>query len=226
MSPCASIVQRTDPERFTALLFAPAARREALFALHAFAHEIARAPRIASEPTLALIRLQWWREVVEGAHRRHEVATPLRAALQDGLFAPPALIAMVEAREAELDPAPAEGEWLEYLHATGGLLAEQTAYALGASHVEGLATLGTGLAATAALRTLPAANGWRAAAGMDEAAHRAVAARLLGAPRRWPEAAMPAALPAIAARAWLRSGRSAPTLGRLAMLAGAVRRRA
>jgi hypothetical protein len=29
-----------------------------------------------SKPPLVLIRLQWWREAVEGAHGRHEVAEP------------------------------------------------------------------------------------------------------------------------------------------------------
>ena len=44
-----------------------------------------RAPaRSRASPALALIRLQWWREVVEGVRRRHEVATPLGAALDAG----------------------------------------------------------------------------------------------------------------------------------------------
>ena len=34
--------------------------------LYAFNHELARAREAVSEPPLALIRLQWWREVVEG----------------------------------------------------------------------------------------------------------------------------------------------------------------
>ena len=44
-----------------------------------------RAPaRRCRKPPLALIRLQWWREVVEGARRRHEVAEPLSAAIDAG----------------------------------------------------------------------------------------------------------------------------------------------
>ena len=65
----AALVRQHDPDRFLTALFAPAAQRDALLALYAFNHELARAREVASEPTLALIRLQWWREVVDGAAR-------------------------------------------------------------------------------------------------------------------------------------------------------------
>jgi len=77
----AGLVRRVDPDRFLTALFAPAEKREALFLLYAFNHELARARESVSEPPLALIRLQWWREVVEGARRHHEIAEPLHAAL-------------------------------------------------------------------------------------------------------------------------------------------------
>ena len=73
----ADLVRRHDPDRYFCTLFAPAAAREALFTLYAFNHELARAREVTREPGLALIRLQWWREVVEGAVRQHEVARPL-----------------------------------------------------------------------------------------------------------------------------------------------------
>ena len=62
----AALVRRHDPDRFLTALFAPPDRRDALLTLYAFNHELARAREVASEPPLALIRLQWWREVVEG----------------------------------------------------------------------------------------------------------------------------------------------------------------
>ena len=73
LSAVGEIVRRHDPDRFLTALFAPAERREALFVLYAFNHELARAREVAREPMLAMVRLQWWREVVEGARRRHEV---------------------------------------------------------------------------------------------------------------------------------------------------------
>ncbi len=51
-------------------LFAPADRREALFALYAFNYEIARIREAVREEMLGRIRLQWWREVVEARLRR------------------------------------------------------------------------------------------------------------------------------------------------------------
>src|SRR5271166_6483085 len=80
----AALVRRHDPDRFLTALFAPPEKRDALLTLYAFNHELARAREVVSEPPLALIRLQWWREVVEGADRRHEVAEPQRVAIQAG----------------------------------------------------------------------------------------------------------------------------------------------
>ena len=62
-----ALVRRHDPDRFLTALFAPPEKRDALLTLYAFNHELARAREAVSEPPLALIRLQWWREVVEGA---------------------------------------------------------------------------------------------------------------------------------------------------------------
>ena len=101
----AALVRRHDPDRFLTALFAPPEQRDALLTLYAFNHELARAREVVSEPPLALIRLQWWREVVEGAPRRHEVAEPLRAAIDAGQLERDDLLAMIDAREAEAEPA-------------------------------------------------------------------------------------------------------------------------
>lgn len=131
LSPVAELVRRHDPDRFLTALFAPPARREAVFALYAFNHELARAREVASEPMLGLIRLQWWREVVEGADKRHEVATPLRAALEAGHLPREGLLAMIAGREMEADEAIAgRADWLGYLDATAGRLAEAAGFAL------------------------------------------------------------------------------------------------
>lgn len=108
LSACGAIARRHDPDRFLCALFAPAAKREALFALIAFNHELARAREAASNPLIALMRMTWWREVVEHAAegrpaRQHEVAGPLNAAIQAGLLDAQSLIAMAEAREMEAE---------------------------------------------------------------------------------------------------------------------------
>jgi phytoene synthase len=103
----ANIVRRHDPDRYFTALFAPTARRDAVFTLYAFNHELARAREAAlREPGLALIRLQWWREVVEGAVRAHEVATPLAALLAEGAVPRGLLLRMVDMREAEAAGPP------------------------------------------------------------------------------------------------------------------------
>src|ERR1019366_9125501 len=88
-----SLVRRHDPDRFLTALFAPPEHRDALLTLYAFDHELARAREVTSEPHLTLIRLHWWREVVEGARRRHEGATPLADLLDSGRLDPAGLAA-------------------------------------------------------------------------------------------------------------------------------------
>lgn len=129
----AALVRRHDPDRFLTALFAPAPRRDALLVLYAFNHELARAREVVSDPMLALIRLQWWREVVEGAQRRHEVASPLSAAIAAGMLEPMLLSPLVEARETEAygDFETLEG-WRAWLLAGAGGLAVAAAGALGA----------------------------------------------------------------------------------------------
>jgi phytoene synthase len=75
---CETAVRKYDSDRYFAALFAPAEKRPLLFALYAFNHELARIAEIVREPMMGEIRLQWWRETVEGARegkpRPHDVA--------------------------------------------------------------------------------------------------------------------------------------------------------
>lgn len=149
LSALGTLVRRHDPDRFLTALLAPPARRETLFLLYAFNHELARAREATSVPPLALIRLHWWREVIEGARRHHEVAAPLGEALDSGLLDQQDLAAMVDGREAEAEPAIATlAEWRAYVLATAGTLAAAAGRALGAD-----------AAARARLRALGAAYG-------------------------------------------------------------------
>jgi 15-cis-phytoene synthase len=133
----APFVRRADPDRFLCSLFAPAPHREALWALIALNHELARAREAAREPMLALIRLQWWREAIEEAAagkppRRHEVAEPLAQAIAEGALDPADLLGLVDAREAEAAPIPTQAAFGAYLRGTGGGLALAAARLLGA----------------------------------------------------------------------------------------------
>jgi len=130
------ITRRHDPDRFLTALFAPPVARETLFVLYAFNHELARAREAAREPAMALLRLQWWREVAEGERRpAHEVATGLAAALDGGRLARADLLAMVDGREAEAGEGSAPEtleDWRGYVLATAGGVAVAAARALGA----------------------------------------------------------------------------------------------
>lgn len=120
--------------------------------LYAFNHELARAREVVSEPPLALIRLQWWREVVEGTRRRHEVATPLGEALDAGLLAQADLLALIDAREEEVEPAfETMGDWHGWLLAGAGGLAVAAARLLGAPDPEQARPLGAAYGAAGVL---------------------------------------------------------------------------
>jgi phytoene synthase len=156
MDELAEFVRRHDPDRFLTALFAPAARRPALLALYAFNHELARAREAVHEPALALIRLHWWREVVEGAVRQHEVATPLAAAIADGGLAREDLLALIDAREVEADPCIGTLDaWLAYLRGTAGGVAVAAARSLGAEMPEALRDFGAAYGAAGVLRAVP-----------------------------------------------------------------------
>jgi phytoene synthase len=161
----AGFARAHDPDRFLCALFAPAAAREALFALIGFHHEVARAREAASNPVAALIRLQWWRDVVAEAAagappRRHEVAAPLHAAIVAGQLSPEALLAIVEAREAEAheDGLATEADFVAYLRGTAGGWSAAAGQALGATpeQAEILRALGAAYGLAGVLRSVSA----------------------------------------------------------------------
>ena len=226
LSPVAALVRRVDPDRFFTALFAPPDRREALFTLYAFNYETARAHEATTEPMMALIRLQWWREVVEGQRKSHEVATPLAGLLHAGALDPAELLAMLDARERTEFATLAD--WREWLLGGAGSLALAAARLLGAPGAAAVLRLGAGYGAAGVLRSVAAAARGKlcllpadvlAAHGLDADAviaapqspalqpvFRALAAEglaLLGARHR-PGPALAAALPAALARRDLR----------------------
>ncbi len=161
---CAGEVRRLDHERYLAALFAPDARRPALMALYAFNIEIARIAEVVSEPMLGHIRLQWWREAIEGiydgAPRGHAVVEELARAVDAHSLSRERLDRMVDARGCDLEPEPfADLEALEACVAgSAGELCVLGLEALGAADAGALAAaLHAGLAGGLAglLRALP-----------------------------------------------------------------------
>jgi len=168
LSENAGTLRTHDVDRFQATLFAPADRREALFALYAFDHELDRIRHAVSQPMPGLIRLQWWRDALDGiAAGRPPLAHPVVEGLArhvwprlDGTW--DQLQAAIDAREREVeevapirDLAGLEG-WLQ---ATGGGLALAAFDVLGVRDDRGRSranALGVALAAVRLLKSLPA----------------------------------------------------------------------
>jgi phytoene synthase len=232
LSSLAALARRHDPDRFLCALFAPPARREAMFALIAFNHELARAREAASNPLAALIRLTWWREAVEEAMagkppRAHEVAGPLHALLAAGTLDARDLISMAEAREAEAEPFPTRAAFEAYLRGAAGGFMVAAGRLLGASGeaLAGLQALGAICGEAGVLRNLEAAAAQGrcllpedalAAVGLDLDGVIAKPARAVGLRAEMAKAALPRLA---AARAALRLPRGAVAAALPAVLA-------
>ncbi len=70
----------SDRDRYLAALLAPRHARADLIALAAFLGEVARIPDAVNEPMMGEIRLQWWRDALEGADAR--TGSPVADAIQ------------------------------------------------------------------------------------------------------------------------------------------------
>jgi len=122
---CEGLLRAADKDRFLTALFAPAACRDALFALYAFNLEIARVREVVREPVAGEIRLQWWSDVLGGAGRGEVAAHPVVAALLATIahyrLPPEPFKALIDARRFDLYDEPM------------ATLADLEAYADGAS---------------------------------------------------------------------------------------------
>ncbi len=110
LSHCAAEARRYDPDRFLAALFAPPPQREALCALYAFNHEIAKIPDLVTEPILGAIRLQWWREALadlyRGDTRGNVLLVALRRAIETYGLSRVYFERLIEARDHDIEGTP------------------------------------------------------------------------------------------------------------------------
>jgi 15-cis-phytoene synthase len=131
------LVRRVDEDRWLAAQFADQPGRARLIAVYATVHEIAKTSETVREPQLGAIRLQWLREGVSAAlagrpPQGHPALTALARAHAEAAFDPALFDHMIDARLADLEPAPFEN-WsaLEtYLDATAGATITLAAQAL------------------------------------------------------------------------------------------------
>jgi NADH dehydrogenase [ubiquinone] 1 alpha subcomplex assembly factor 6 len=160
---CADVVRGADYDRYLSVLFARQEARAALFALYAFNYEVAKTAEAVSEPTLGLIRLQWWREAIAGIYdqtpRRHEVVLALSTAIHAFNLPRNLFDALIDAREQDLNPTPFSNPIAleNYADATSGHLMRLAARILGAGNdFDGTArSIGAAYALNGLLRAFP-----------------------------------------------------------------------
>jgi phytoene synthase len=135
---CEDLVRAADKDRYLAALFAPADRRGPLFALYAFNAEIAGIRDRIREPMAGEIRLQWWRDVLNGERGDEAAANPVAAGLLQAMarHALPAqrLFDLVEAHAFDLydDPMPSMEALEGYVRHTSGTVFDMAARICGA----------------------------------------------------------------------------------------------
>lgn len=132
-----ALIRRNDPDRWLSSRFIGEPERRAdVMAIYAFDHELARAPKVASNALLGEMRLTWWREVLDEVFegrpvRRHPTAQALAVAVRRRGLPRDLLEAMIDARYRELDASPMDPpEALAWARDTAGRAAELAAMIL------------------------------------------------------------------------------------------------
>jgi len=234
---CEAAVRGHDPDRYFSALFAPEGSRRHLFALYALNHELAHVAEVVHEPMMGEIRLQWWREGIEGARkdepRRHDVLEALAEAFKSRELPHRLFDEMIDARAADFTPGgfANDRERDHYLDATSANLMRLGSRVLGAGDsLDTLAReagLAYGLAGLLRSQTHHASRGKSFLPNSETATHDARAHFARAREHRIPREAMAAFLPGSLVPLYLReSGADVPLHRKqLAMLWSAVRGR-
>lgn len=135
-------------------------------ALYAFNVEVARIRESITEPMIGLMKMQWWRDVIEwlyegkGVPQGHPVAEALAAAVER--HQPPRALfdRLLDARDMDMEPEPiADRDALvAYADDTGGSVAQLALWMLGDTSESGqgaAAAVGRAWALTGLLRAVP-----------------------------------------------------------------------
>jgi phytoene synthase len=140
-------------------LFAPADRRGPLFALYAFNVEIESVRERAREPMPGEIRLQWWRDVINGDRAGEATANPIAAALLDIVarfsLPKPQLLDLIEAHSLDLydHPMPTYEALEGYARKTSGTIFDLATRIVGAPAEYAAERAGFAYGMTALLRS-------------------------------------------------------------------------
>jgi phytoene synthase len=134
----AEFLRANDRDRYFATLLLETRTRDALSALYAFNADVASIRERAREPAAGEIRLQWWRDALDGDGHGAVRQNPLAEALLDTIAAyglpVPELLRLLDARRFDLydDPMPDVASFEGYAGETSSVL-----YQLGAMILNG-----------------------------------------------------------------------------------------
>lgn len=155
-------VRQHDHDRFLTLLFAPMPARLSLVALYAFNLEIARIAETVTEPMMGHIRLQWWRETLEGIPQGETRGHAAAVALSESGLDIRQLQSLIDARERDLSEDVFEdlAALDDYAAETSAAVMDMAARALGGEEKANAAAdavrhAGIAYALTGLLRALP-----------------------------------------------------------------------
>ena len=162
---CLQVLQETDRERYLASLLTPADARAAVVALYTYNAELARVRDVVREPLPGEVRLQYWRDLLEGSAHGETAANPVAAELLQAMakyrlpVAP--LVSMADARIFDLydDPMETAAMFEGYAGETAAALMQLVALVLDAAAAEQATDIaghaGVALAVAGALLLMP-----------------------------------------------------------------------
>lgn len=166
---CLALLREADRDRYLSVLYAPEEKRGALAALYAFNAEIARIRDLIHEPLPGEVRLQWWRDLMNGEERGSADAHPVAAALIDTInkydLPRVAFDNYCDARIFDLydDPMPSRNDLEGYCGETASALIQLAGFILdrdaAQAHTETVGHAGVAQAVTGLLRLMPIHRG-------------------------------------------------------------------
>lgn len=162
---CLQFLRQSDFDRYLAVLYAPEDKRPALAALYAFNAEIARIRDVVHDALPGEVRLQWWRDLINGTEHGAVTGNPVAALLLKaiGEYQLPRSVfdAYCEARIFDLynDPMPSRNDLEGYCGETACAILQMAAMILDAEAAKSSAELsghaGVAQAVSGLLRLMP-----------------------------------------------------------------------
>jgi len=162
---CLALLREADRDRYLSVLYAPEDKRGGLAALYAFNAEVARIRDLVHEPLPGEVRLQWWRDLINGEARGNAEAHPVAAALVETInkyeLPRTAFDNYCEARIFDLydDPMPSRNDLEGYCGETASAIIQLAGFILdqdaAQAHSETAGHGGVAQAITGLLRLLP-----------------------------------------------------------------------